>query len=247
MILSKVQDLYKNISEKIKELNFSKNNIEQKKRSIDAINTRCKNEIKNAFEIIRIRLNEKEKEIIEKTDSKLKENLNELNTYEHVIQSKIAGMNKIIDSLNAYMMRKDELNLINYYCDNKNKIMTQLEENENNCLFNLNTVSDLKINIDKSSFDNMLISLNNLDFEINSFRPIDISNQFNSGKYSAQRNLYGINPKNKKNEFNLDLPIYKNNRINLNRNRKMNTEMANRTNNKVNKKRTKSAKGKRNE
>ena len=144
-------------------------------------------------------------------------------------------------------MRKNELNLINYYCDNRNNIISQLETNENNNIFNINTVSDLKINIDKSSFDNMLISLNNLDFEINSFRPIDISNQFNSGKYSAQRNLYGINPKNKKNEFNLDLPIYKNNRININRNRKINTEMTNRTNNKVSKKRTKSAKGKRNE
>ena len=247
MILSKVQDLYKNISEKIKELNFSKNNIEQKKRSIEAINTRCKNEIKNAFEIIRIRLNEKEKEIIEKTESTLKDNLNELNTYQHVIESKIAVLSKTIDSLNAHMMRKNELNLINYYCDNRNNIISQLETNENNNIFNINTVSDLKINIDKSSFDNMLISLNNLDFEINSFRPIDISNQFNSGKYSAQRNLYGINPKNKKNEFNLDLPIYKNNRININRNRKINTEMTNRTNNKVSKKRTKSAKGKRNE
>ena len=234
-------------TEKIKELNFSKNNIEEKKRSIDAINTRCKNEIKNAFEIIRIRLNEKEKEIIEKTESTLKDNLNELNTYQHVIESKIAVLSKTIDSLNSHMMRKNELNLINYYCDNRNNIISQLESNENNNIFNINTVSDLKINIDKSSFDNMLISLNNLDFEINSFRPIDISNQFNSGNYSAQRNLYGINPKNKKNEFNLDLPIYKNNRININRNRKINTEMTNRTNNKVSKKRTKSAKGKRNE
>ena len=247
LILSKVQDLYKNISEKIKELSISKNNIEQKKRNIDAINTRCKNEIKNAFEIIRIRLNEKEKEIIEKTESTLKDNLNELNTYQHVIESKIAVLSKSIDSLNAHMMRKNELNLINYYCDNRNNITSQLESNENNNIFNINTVSDLKINIDKSSFDNMLISLNNLDFEINSFKPIDISNQFNSGKYIAQRNLYGINPKNKKNEFNLDLPIYNNNKINLNKTRKINTEMAFKTKNKVNKRRTKSAKGKRNE
>jgi hypothetical protein len=247
MILSKVQDLYKNISEKIKELNFSKNNIEQKKRSIDAINTRCKYEIKNAFEIIRIRLNEKEKGIIEKKESTLKDNLNELNTYQHVIESKIAVLSKSIDSLNAHMMRKNELNLINYYCDNRNNIISQLESSENNNIFNINTVSDLKINIDKSSFDNMLISLNNLDFEINSFKPIDISNQFNSGKYLAQRNLYGINPKNKKNEFNLDLPIYNNNKINLNKTRKINTEMAFKTKNKVNKRRTKSAKGKRNE
>ena len=227
LIYGKIQDLYNNICEKIKELNSSKRNIEQKKASINTLEQKCKNEIKNAFQIIRIRLNEKEKEIIEKTELTLKDNLNELNTYERVIQSKIASMNKIIDSLNAYMMRKDELNLINYYCDNKNKILSQIESNENNLVFNINTVSDIKINIDKSSFDNMLISLNNLDFEINSFKGIDICNQFDTGKYIAQRNLYGYDFKNKKNELYLNLPLYnsKFGEYKTNENRKINTEM----------------------
>ena len=227
LIYSKVQDLYNNICEKIKELNSSKRNIEQKKSNINTLEQKCKNEIKNAFQIIRIRLNEKEKEIIEKTELTLKDNLNELNTYERVIQSKIASMNKIIDSLNAYILRKDELNLINYYCDNNNKILSQIESNENNLVFNINTVSDIKINIDKRSFDNMLISLNNLDFEINSFKGIDICNQFDTGKYIAQRNLYGYDFRNKKNEPDLNLPVYntKFGEYKTNENRKINTEM----------------------
>ena len=247
LIYGKIQDLYKNICDRIKELDNSKRNIEKKKNGINMLNQKCKNEIKNAFQIIRIRLNEKEKEIIEKTDSTLNENLNELNTYEHVIQSKIANMNKIIDSLNAYMMRKDELNLINYYCDNNNKIISQIKDDENNCLFNLNTVSNLKINIDKSSFDNMLISLNNLDFEINSFKGIDINNHFDTGKYIAQRNLYGLDFENKKNELNLNLPLYnsKFGDIKIKENRKINTEIPQKiTKNKINKKRNNSTKGK---
>jgi hypothetical protein len=247
LIYGKIQDLYKNICDRIKELDNSKRNIEKKKNGINMLNQKCKNEIKNAFQIIRIRLNEKEKEIIEKTDSTLNENLNELNTYEHVIQSKIANMNKIIDSLNAYMMRKDELNLINYYCDNNNKIISQIKDDENNCLFNLNTVSNLKINIDKSSFDNMLISLNNLDFEINSFKGIDINNHFDTGKYIAQRNLYGLDFENKKNELNLNLPLYnsKFGDIKIKENRKINTEMPHEiTKNKINKKGNNSTKGK---
>ena len=180
----------------------------------------------------------------------MNDNLNELNTYEHVIQSKIANISKILESLNANMMRKDELNLINYFCDNNKKILAQIENNENNnCLFNLNTISDLKINIDKSSFDNMLISLNNLDFDINSFKGIDIYNKFDSGKYVANRNLYGMNfdSKNDKKEFNLDLPIY-NSRFGIkNEDRKTNTEMKlNKIEkNKINKKRNNSTKGKR--
>ena len=237
LILSKTQDLHKYISEKVSELNDSKRNLEQKKSNIGIINQRCKNEIKNAFQIIRIRLNEKEKEIIEKTESTLRDNINELNTYAHVIQGKIATLNKIIDTLNAHMMRKDELTLINFYCDNKNNILSQIEMNENKGIFNINAISDLKINIDKNSFDNMLISLNNLNFEINSFKGIDINNQFDNGKYIAQRNLYGMNLKNL--DLNLsDDRIHENN---FKINRKINTEMP-RMNKSQNHKKTNSAK-----
>ena len=197
MILNKVQDLYISLKEKMNDLNIYKRNIEQKKRNIESLNIKCKTEIKNAFNIIRLRLNEKEKEIMEKTELNLNDNLNELKTYEHVINSKIINLNKLIDSLNANIMRKDELHLINYYCDNKNKILYQINnENENCNIFNINTVSNLKINIDKSSFDNMLMSLNNLDFEINSFKGINLNNSFDTGKFVAKRNLYGTNFKN---------------------------------------------------
>ena len=193
LILGKTQDLHRIIGNKINELNNEKRKIEQKKSDIGTINLRCKNEIKNEFQVIRIRLNEKEKEIIEKMESALKDNLNELNTYFHVIQDKIETLNKIIDSLNAHLMRKDELTLINYYCDNKNNILYQIENINNNKCFNINAISDLKIKIDKNSFNNMLTSLNNLDFEINCFRGVDICRQFDNGKYAAQRNLYGMN------------------------------------------------------
>ena len=239
LIYSKTEDLHKYICEKISELNCSKRNIEQKKSNIATINQKCKNEIKNAFQIIRIRLNEKEKEIIEKTEATLKDNLNELNTYVHVIQSKIATLTKILDSLNAHLMRKDELALINYYCDNRNNILSQIDSNENKCLFNINAISDLKINIDKNSFDNMLISLNNLDFEINSLKGIDINNQFNKGKYAAQRNLYGMDFKN---GINNDSPIYNDDKIydNNNNGYRNITEVPRRINKSTDKKRANS-------
>ena len=218
LILGKTQDLHRLVGDKINELNNERRNIEQKKSDIGTINQRCKNEIKNAFQVIRLRLSEKEKEIMEKMESTLKDNLNELNTYFHVIQGKIATLNKIIDSLNAHLMRKDELTLINYYCDNKNNILSQIENIDNNKCFNLNAISDLKINVDKNSFNNMLTSLNNLDFEINSCRGIDIENQFDNGKYAAQRNLYGIDYKCGDNSS-----MY-------NRNRNINNEMPKRIN-----------------
>ena len=164
------------------------------------LNQKCKNEIRNAFQIIRIRINEKEKELIDKTESTLKDNLSELNTYIQVIQSKIITLNKIHESINSNLMRNDELNLINFYCDNKTNILSQIEINDNNSMPNnikLNLMSDLKINIDKSSFDNMLLSLNNLSFEINNLKGIDVCNDFETGKYLAHRNLYGLEYKNR--------------------------------------------------
>ena len=249
LIFSKTQDLHKFMTEKISEMDITKRNLEQKKSNIGVLNQRCQNEIKNAFQIIRLRLNEKEKEIIEKTKNTLKDNLNEINTYIHVIQSKIATLNKILDTLNAHLMRKDELTLINYYCDNKNNILSQIETNDKNSIFNINAISDLKINIDKNSFDNMLISLNNLDFEINSFKGVDICNQFNNGKYAAQRNLYGLDYKNRisnENPMNLNLNNDKLYESKYNENRKLKTELANRNNKSLDKKRSASAKRRKN-
>ena len=198
--------------------------------------------------MIRIRLNEKEREILEKADSTLKDNLNELNTYIHVIQGKITTLNKILDSINAHLMRKDELTLINYYCDNKNNILSQIDTNENNNIFNINAISDLKINIDKNSFDNMLISLNNLNFEINSFKGIDINNQFDNGKYVAKRNLYGMDYKNRiSNENPMNLNMYNNDKMyekRYNGNRNLRTEFPNRINKSQEKKRAIRAKRK---
>ena len=108
-------------------------------------------------------------------------------------------------TVNAYLMRKDELNLINFYTENKNKILTQTELNEINNIndLNINSLSNLKIDIDKSSFDAMISAINTLNFDINTFKGFDIRNIYSLGKFQAKRNLYGyekikIKEKNKK-------------------------------------------------
>ena len=95
---------------------------------------------------------------MDKTETTLNDNINELNTYNHVIQSKILLLNKLLETVNVYLMRKNELNLINFYTENKNKILAQTELNEINNInsLNLEEMSNLKINIDKSSFDAMI-------------------------------------------------------------------------------------------
>ena len=218
LIYEKAQELQKYTNEKLNELNYLKNNLDQKKINIGAINQRSKNEIKNAFQLIRIKINDKEKEIIEKTEQILKENFNELNAYINIIQSKISTLNKIIENLNTNILKKDELNLINYYYDNKNDILSQIEMNEITSMFKINSTSDLKINFDKNSFDNMLKAINDLEFEINSFKKVDLNNnKINNKKLSPKNKVYGIKYKNRISNdnplnLNLNLTSYDNNK-----------------------------------
>ena len=193
LIYNKTQEIGNHINTKIKELFITQKNIEQKKKEIGNLNNKCRIDIRQAFDELRSLLNKKEKEIMDKTENTLNDNINELNTYNHIIQSKILLLNKLSETVNVYLMRKNELNLINFYTENKNKILSQTEFNEINDIneLNLEGMSNLKIDIDKCSFDAMISAINTLNFEINTFRGFDVKNRHNLGKFTAKRNLYG--------------------------------------------------------
>ena len=195
LIYNKTQEIGNHIGSKIRELNSAQKNIEQKKKDINYLNNKCKIDIRQAFDELRSLLNKKEREIIAKTENTLNDNINELNTYNHIIQSKIILLNKLIETINVYLMRKDELTLINFYTENKNKILAQTDINEMNNINNINidSMSNLRVDIDKTSFDAMISAINTLNFEINTFKGIDIGNQYSLGKFTANRNLYGNN------------------------------------------------------
>ena len=194
LIYNKTQEIGNHINSRIKELNITQKNIEQKKKEINTLNNKCRIDIRQAFDELRNLLNKKEKEILEKAENSLNDNINELDTYNHIIQSKILLLNKLNETVNVYLMRKDELNLINFYTENKNKILAQTELNELNNINNMNisSLSNLKIYIDKSSFDAMISAINTLNFEVNTLKGLDIRNRHSLGKFTAKRNLYGI-------------------------------------------------------
>ena len=203
LIFNKTQEIGNHISSKIKELYITQRNIEQKKNELNNLNNKCKIDIRQAFDELRSLLNKKEKEIMSKTENTLNDNMNELDTYNHIIQSKILLLNKLVETVNVYLMRKNELNLINFYTENKNKILAQTELNEINDINNINIegMSNLKIDIDKSSFDAMISAINTLNFEINTFKGFNIENRHNLGKFIANRNLFGKNSGNDNNEI----------------------------------------------
>jgi len=149
----------------------------------------------NAFQEIRLKLQKKEKEIMDKTEVFLQEHLQELNTYSRILQSKMISLNKMIDTINSNILRKDEVNLINFYSESSNKIVNSTEA-EIPEIPDLNAIFNMKISINQTSFEQMINNLNGLFLEITSLKGYEINKMNNSYKYSIRRDLYGATPLN---------------------------------------------------
>ena len=191
LIYEKTEDLLSSVENKIKDLTNMNINIDNRKTELTNHNEKCKRDISVAFEEIRMKLNKKEKDILDKADSILKDNINELNTYSRLLQSKIISLNKTIESIQAHLMRKNELTLINFYCENNNKINNNIMLHDLKCLPDLSNVSHMKINMNKQSFDVLLNALSTLSYEVGSLKGIDVNSGVNVQRYTMQRNLYG--------------------------------------------------------
>ena len=190
LIYNKIQEIGNNINSKKKELYSAQKNIEQKKNDISVLNKKCRIDVKQAFNEIRSLLDKKEKEIIKNIEITLNDNLNELNNCNNLIQKRLLSMNKLTETINSYLMKKKEINLINFYTENKNKILSQLDLNDINKL-NIDIISNLKVDIDKSSFDAMLSAINSFNFKIevrkggdkNIIQDLDINSNRNNSLY----------------------------------------------------------------
>lgn len=183
------------VSSRIEEINKVNLTLENKKKELcDSTNT-IKQEMSNAFQEIRLKLQKKEKEIMEKTDIFLQEHIQELNTYSRILQSKIISMNKTLDTINSNILRKDDVNLINFYSDSYNKIIhsTEAEIPE---IPDLNAIYNMKIAINPTSFETMISNLNGLFLEITSMKGYEMNKLNNSYKYSIRRDMYGSTPLN---------------------------------------------------
>ena len=223
LIFNKMQDLSKYVSDQIKEVALINETLSKKKNFINALVDRCKNEIHNTFEQIRIRLDNKEKEIINNTTNILKKNINEINNYDNLIQKKMSNLGNLIEQINNIINKKNELNTINYFCENKNMILAQAELNELKNLNDLDTFTNIKIEPDKLTLNKMLEGMNNFHFNINNINGLD-NNNINRGQIS-NRSYQNIQKKN--NIFGFPQNNNKLNNINNNMNMNINRNISN--------------------
>lgn len=143
-----------------------------------------------AFNEIRLKLDKKEKELQQKSDEFINENIQEIETYIRVIQSKTISLNKLVDSLKSNILRRNQTSLINYFCANNEKILKQSQEEIPN-VPDLNFIPHMTVNINKESLEKMIDSLNGIHIEILSIKGMEVKEIVNPNKYSMRRELYG--------------------------------------------------------
>jgi hypothetical protein len=190
IVIEKTEDIIFQVNSRIKDISSVQIFLDTRKKELVDNTNIIKNEINQTFEEIRSRLLKKEKEILEKADSFLQENLQELNTYSRVLQSKIISFNKIIDSVNANLIRRDEVTLLNYYSENKNKICQSIEADIPE-IPDFNTINSLKVSINQNSFQSLIDTLNAIHVEISAIKGFEITKIKNIRQYSIKRDLYG--------------------------------------------------------
>jgi hypothetical protein len=150
--------------------------------------TLVKQDISKAFEEIRLKLAKKEKEILERTDINLQENLQEINTFTRVLNSKIVSLTKVLDSINTNIVRKDEVSLLNFYAENNAKVNQHIET-EIPDIPPLEVIQNLSVNINQDSVAAMINSLNGIHLEITSMKGVNISKIPKTQK--IRRDIYG--------------------------------------------------------
>ena len=153
LIYNKLQDLSKYVNSQIKEVSLKNETIAKRKNFINSLIDRYKNEIHNTFEQIRIRLDNKEKEIINTTTNILHKNINELNNYNNLIQKSMATLGNLIDQINNIINTKNEIKTINYFCENKDIILSKAELSELNYLIDSDSLTNIKIEPDKMTLN----------------------------------------------------------------------------------------------
>jgi hypothetical protein len=190
LVVEKSEDLLFQVQNKISEIISVQNSIDVKKKEMIDSTNNIKTEMSRAFEEIRIRLQKKEKEVLERAEVFLQEHLQEMNTYSRVMQSKIINLNKAIDTINSHVTRRDEVLLLNFFSENRGRII-QTVETDLPDIPDFETIYNMKVNINQNSFESLINNLNAIHVEITSMKGYEVNKLQNQHKYSIKRDMYG--------------------------------------------------------
>ena len=175
LICNKTQDLSKFVNSQIKDLYNAEQDINKTNEFIKLFIEKSKKDIRSSFDQIRLKLNNKEKEIIANTENILRKNIEKLTNFNNILRNKMNSLKKIVDNINIFLYKKEELNTINFFCENKNKILEKAKISELDNMPDLDIYSNIRIESDKNSLNNLLNAIEDFQISLNNFKGLDIN------------------------------------------------------------------------
>ena len=175
LIYNKTQDLSKFVNSQIKDLYNAEQDINKTNEFIKLFIGKCKKDIRSSFDQIRLKLSNKEKEIIANTENILRKNIEKLTNFNNILRNKMNSLKKIVDNINIFLYKIEELNTINFFCENKNKILEKAQINELDNMPDLDIYSNIRIESDKNSLNNLLNAIEDFQISLNNFKGLDIN------------------------------------------------------------------------
>lgn len=191
LVVDKIEDLVYKLGDRVGEIKDYQTEVENKKQILVNNTARVKSDMASVFADLRQQLDKKEKQLMEKADQFLKENLNEFETYLRSAQSKVIALSKLIDSVNSNYIRKDEVNLVNFYSDNNKKIRYLAEEKIEE-VPDLNSILSLDVAINKDSLEEMLDNFRGITVELAAQKGIEVNKIQKPLMATMNRERYGI-------------------------------------------------------
>lgn len=190
IIIDKTNELMNDVSDKIIDIKTVQSSIEKSKLEIAGFTEKIKQEMAVAFSEVRKRIDNKEKELLDKADKYLEDTVQEFNTYSRIIQAKVIALNKMIDSVNSNLLRKDEVHFINFFAENKKKLENLVNEEFQN-FPDLSSFKTIRVNVNLDSLNNMIHTLGGLHLEISMLKGFDFTKKIKAHKSS--NDIFNLN------------------------------------------------------
>lgn len=161
----KLGDLVMHLGSKIDDLSIVEQKLDGRKRDIiDQTNT-IKQQMSNAFEEIRHRLERKEREMLQQADHFTEQNLKEVDQMIRILNGRGMVLSQTINEIKGNMEGRDDCGLLDFFANNYAKIISG-SESDLPQLKDISQQAQLKCNINTKSLNNFIEDLQGLQLEI---------------------------------------------------------------------------------
>ena len=170
IIKDKIEEIFLQVSNKIDEIELKTEKIVNQKKEIIDQGTSAKQQVIISFEDLKNRLEKKEREILSQIDRTVQEYLRESDNYSRILNSKVAVLENISETLKSVLNEAESTELLDFYSENKEKILTSIE-NELSTLPNIDKSTSLRYVVTPQSLAEHIDSIKSVQLQISSLKP----------------------------------------------------------------------------